>query len=599
MTPGARAARLFVQRWKEQLITAFAPRRARTLGACAALEEVIALADSALRSGGQTRPAMDPDDSGHGVQMLPDVVAEAERTLKRDVLLNSRYSPRCNALLESLKHVKPDKPDEIRGALAQLNVLMPLLRRSYVSDAFDELQRTIEKEPESHERMVRLGESIISELRAQGWSDAGLLEACSPLSAEDAESKLRELAARVCSDKQRFECYVGLTLPAVRPPFPNSDPTFQIVEALPDGARVGRPLKKGIYAKVLIDAFDPIGAAVTAHRRVLSTIGALTVFLPESRIDLSSEVVGVRLSDGSLRGCETQERLAEEKRYLASEGVSRILASSWVASSTPAADPLHDAIRLRHRAMYKSDPETRLLLLWSGIERMTSGARGFRGGALAAAKELVSHAVTLGKLRRDVGDFAAILEHTVVEEPARGELLRVVGGYREDGANADRVHRGKVLSYLLGDEPKLKQMIAPFHSAEPLLAFRAHCLWRDLGSGSADPGRRGKDIAEYHDRSRQRIAWQIGRIYRARNRVAHVGVGPERLKDLVAHAHFYLTQIIAICVHHNESQPVRAQDLLTTRMGQYQAYVELLRRGDPACLEPDALLRPTRVLERP
>ena len=73
----------------------------------------------------------------------------------------------------------------------------------------------------------------------------------------------------------------------------------------------------------------------------------------------------------------------------------RILASSWHASSRQAADPLHDAIRLRHRALLASDPESRLLLLWSALERLTSGARGFKA-ALSAAKELVSHAVTFG-----------------------------------------------------------------------------------------------------------------------------------------------------------------------------------------------------------
>ena len=598
MAAGARAARLFLQRWREQLDTSFAPRRARTLGACAALEEVIALADSALRSGGQTKPAIDPEEGGHGVQMLPDVAAEAERTLKRDVLLNSRYGPRCEALLESLKHAKPDKVDELRGALAQMNVLAPLLRRSYVADAFEEAQRTIEGAPESHDKIARLCESIVSELRAQGWSDTGLLEACGALPPDDDVAAVGSLAARVCSARQQFECYVGLTLPVDRPPFPDGVQGFQIVEALPDASLTGRPLKKGTYAKVLIEAFDPMAAAATAHRRVLSTVGALTVFLPESRIDVSSEVVGVRLPDRSIRGCETQERLPEEKRSIDPEGIKRILASSWDASSTPAADPLHDAIRLRHRAISKSDPETRLLLLWSGIERMTSGARGFRGGALAAAKELVSHAVTLGKLRRDVGDFAAVMEHAVVAEPARGDLLRLVGGYGEDGSRVDRVHRRRVLEHLLGDKAKLQQMIAPFYATEPLLAFRAHRLWEDLGSGSGSSISRGKAIAEYHERSRQRVAWQVGRIYRARNRVAHVGVGPERLKDLVAHAHFYLTQIIAICVHHGGTHPVRAQELLTTRMGQYQAYVELLRRGDSACLGPDALLRPTGVLER-
>jgi hypothetical protein len=56
------------------------------------------------------------------------------------------------------------------------------------------------------------------------------------------------------------------------------------------------------------------------------------------------------------------------------------------------------------------------LLLWSGIERTTAGARGFKS-TLKAARDLVSHAVVLGKLRRDIGDLAACVEHHVGKGP--------------------------------------------------------------------------------------------------------------------------------------------------------------------------------------
>ena len=88
----------------------------------------------------------------------------------------------------------------------------------------------------------------------------------------------------------------------------------------------------------------------------------------------------------------------------------------------------------------------------------------------------------------------------------------------------------------------------------------------------------------------------MGRIYRARNRIAHVGVGPERVRDLVGHAHFYLTQLIAICVHYGEQSDARAQDLLSRRMGQYQAFIQLLQRGDAECATAKALMRPSALV---
>jgi hypothetical protein len=79
-----RTLELFFARWLEQLETSFAPRRARTLGALSALDELVALAEAFVRSGGHTRPAVDPNDAGHGVLMLPDVAHETGQFLSAD-----------------------------------------------------------------------------------------------------------------------------------------------------------------------------------------------------------------------------------------------------------------------------------------------------------------------------------------------------------------------------------------------------------------------------------------------------------------------------------------------------------------------------------
>lgn len=590
-----RAATLFFERWLEQLRTTYPSRRARTLGACAALDEVLALAESWVRSGGQTRPAIDPEDSGHGVLMLPDVVEEAAAILRVDEVLRRRYPHRKAVLDESVTRLKA-KENVSQDLIEQLRALLLGIRQGYLRDGFAELQALVNAEPKHREQVVSLADALVSELRARGWSDEGLEEAAVVAMSDAANDHLKAipgLLANLSKKEVDFECYVSITLPPKELPFPKDDPTFTLVSELPEVTRSGRPLKGGPYARVKVRAFDPTGAASLALQRVLSTLGALTVFLAASRIDVSSEVVAVRLADGSLRAAEIKERLLEEKRFVSQEGITRILASSWRASSVRAADPLHDAIRLRHRALLASDAESRLLLLWSGLERMSAGARGF-DAALSAAKELVSHAVTFGKMRRDVGDLAAVMSHAAGgDEERRSALLKVVGGYR-DAHDSPAVDRVKVLEYLLGDEPKLRQLLTVFYDREPLLVQRCYTLWKDFGSGVAE--KRGESIAEYHERSRQRVAWQVGRIYRARNRVAHIGVGPDRIRDLVWHAHFYLTQLVAICVHYSETSNRRAQEVLSRRMGQYSAFIRLLKAGDPSCLTAAALMRPATVV---
>jgi hypothetical protein len=149
----------------------------------------------------------------------------------------------------------------------------------------------------------------------------------------------------------------------------------------------------------------------------------------------------------------------------------------------------------------------------------------------------------------------------------------------------------------MGTEEKLRELTVLFYGTSPLLAFRCHELWRALGAGKADS--RGGHLADYHERSRERVARQICRIYRARNRIAHVGASPDRVRDLVWHAHFYLTQLTAICVHYGEREDTPAQDILVRRLGQYKGFMKLLKANDASTLTAQCLLRPSMAVGEP
>ena len=312
--PVDRAAQLFLERWREQLGTSYTPRRARTLGACAALEELAALAESWIRSGGQLRPAVDPDEGGHGVAMLPDVAAETERTVRDDIVLGRRHQHRRDVLAETARRLKSEKADEIREALGVLQAVLATVRPVYLRDSFDEVLSVVKAEPFPADDVVGLAEGIMSELRASGWTDVGLSEAADLAcgASKPTASSLQSLRDMLLVKPTDFTCYVSLTLPKQRIPFPADVADFALVDNLPPGNNVGRPQKRGTHVRAVVRAVDPTAAAILAHRRVLATIGALTVSLPASRIDVSSDIVGVLLPDGTLRGCEVQDRLINE-----------------------------------------------------------------------------------------------------------------------------------------------------------------------------------------------------------------------------------------------------------------------------------------------
>jgi hypothetical protein len=559
------------------------------LGAVSALDELLALAEGFVRSGGQTRPAADPDEAGHGVLMLPDVAHEAADILTDDEVLKHEYATRKQVLsdLASSLRLKENVSTEL---IEQLRAVLAPLRSRYLASGFDAAVSLVRDAPKSHSKIVAIADALVSELRSLGWSDDALKDAAATArSGGDADPsrallKLREL---VSLEAQEFECYVGVSLPPKRPVFPADEPSFALVDTLPDEPREGRPLKVGPYLRARVKSYDPAAAAVVAHQRSVSTLGALKVFLPGTQVDVSSDVVAVRTS-GTLKSFEVQERLVEERRSTTDDQVVAILRSSWKVHELRATDPLHDAIRLRHRALVASDAESRLLLLWSGIERMTAGARSF-GSALSCARELVSHAVCFGKLRRDIGDLVACVQHHLApDETRRAKLLELT---RKPAKGPLLVDRVRFLDYLMGDKEKMQALVSLIYETSPLLAFRCHELWKAFGEGDRENA--GKRVAEYHEESRKRVSRQVARIYRARNRIAHVGASPDRVRDLVWHAHFYLTQLTAICVHYGERENTRAQDLLVRRVGQYKAFIRLLSAGDATVLTPDILLRPS------
>lgn len=586
-----RAATVFVERWLEQLRTSFVPRRVRTLSACGALEELLALAESYVKSGGVTRPAIDPEESGHGVRMLEDVAKEAADVLCADEVMKSAY-PKRKSVLYDLVQKMAARENVTQQSVEQLRALTISVKRTALQDGFDLCECLVTHEPKRHESLCSLSESLVSELRSRGWSDDALLAAGEAVRASISSKPvqaLRDLRSRLTVEPRDFICYVPVVLPPNRPPFPKDDPTIELVEALPTVPQ-GRPVKRGPYLRAKVAAFDPHSAATLTYRRALSTLGALTVFLKTGTVDVAGDIVAVE-DNGSLRNIELQNRLVEEKRKVEEDQQLRIVSSAWRASASTLADPLHDALRLRHRAMLAQDADSRLLLLWSSMERLTAGARGYQN-ALSATKDLVSHAVALGKLRRDVGDLAAVFSHTVRSDPEKQQALKSLLGAQSNPSHLDRT---KVLALLLGDEATLRQLTTVVYDTSPLLAYRCHLMWKALGAGKAKS--RGQHVAEYLEASRLRVARQVGRIYRARNRIAHVGVGPERVHDLVWHSHFYLTQLVAICVHYTENREERSQYLLQRRAGQFQALIAMLKAEDESAKSPEMLLRPTRLVK--
>jgi hypothetical protein len=587
----SRATLLVWQRFAE-LVDIGAPpgRRPRTLTTRSAAQETAALAHSSLRSGGVTRPSASPEVAGHGIAMLPDIASEALSLLSEDVVLKCVQSQIVDLLRESLEKVRSGAFSA--SDLAGLDAYAQTLENSYLVSAFAALGTYLTSRPKHLFDIDRICVNLVSDLRSRGWSDASLAELMQAARA-GATSDLEALDSFRCAvsgGPRAFTCYVAVTVTGGRDDI-HAPGEFEIVDEAPRAAGAASAPKRGPYARVIVAALDARYAAETAFTRVSSVLGAVAIFV-RTDVNVRSSIVTVSVDQGKMvTSVDVRLRLAREPRTAGVGQLRRVAQSALASSRSGASDAVFDAIRHRQRAAEAEDLESRFMLLWLGIERLCLGA-GASGKIQESVRALVPRAITLGKLRRDVAALGAAIARAPIDVERRSVLVEIL--------SLDGAHGGIDLRALLGvlvrgkDDPESRRLTGTFYASDVRLAQWYGGLQKDLS------GPTPASICEYLDRSRLRIERQCLRLYRARNSVAHAARGPAWLADLVSHAHFYLTQLIAICVHYRErSAEVAAVQVLVSRAGQYDAFRALVHAGHPGALSVEGLLRPTAIVGVP
>jgi len=581
-TESPRLYKFFLER-SEELVASYSDigRKARTLCARTALAEALSLARARLRSGGVTRPSADPADAGHGIATLPDVVTEALELLSADQVLK-RTQPEVVAELRSL--VEPLTAAEYECteiALSKVEGLLSHLRTTYISDALDTVRALVTNGQKDLLDVEAIAETLISDLRARGFSDQTLGGHISAAGAKPSwEEGIESLRVVWTAKEKKLRVFVAVTQ-GLENDLP-SDGSLVRVDELP--ASGGKPPPaSGPFLAFEISGVDPVTAASIARSRIEAILGAAAVFVPGAA-DLRSSVVLVKDGDG-LVGVDTNPILNKEKRGSTPGQVRRVIQSAWRSTREPDGDPLFDAIRHQQRALHTPDPESRFMLLWLGIERLVLGSRDF-SKLLSAVRRLVPASIAMAKLRRDIGAFVAALEHFGPPQEQTKQLL----GFETGGTW--HINRERVLEAMLSSEEDSRKITSLFYSS-PLLTQWYFRIRRALHSETKGLG---AAVAEYVDASRRRTEWHILRLYRTRNSVAHASLGPAWIFDLISHAHYYLTQLVAICVHHREREPYKAPvDILTNRAAHYETWIKLVESNYARALTVRALLRPTAL----
>ena len=209
---------------------------------------------------------------------------------------------------------------------------------------------------------------------------------------------------------------------------------------------------------------------------------------------------------------------------------------TWAASASGRLDGvLGNALELHNVAILSTDLRVRFVTMWSALECLASTVPG--RSVISRVMDLLLPIVSWRRMEKQIRYLAFTLRDWQLTMDDRSLLLNAM-----PNSTRDEVLGEDVLLVVTrpADHPELRSLFGAV-AAHPLLLWRAATTWEAF----SDPGRLARDLA----RSRDRLAWHLGRIYRARNQLVHLGADSPQLPSLLDNLQFYLSTAISRLLH--------------------------------------------------
>lgn len=198
-------------------------------------------------------------------------------------------------------------------------------------------------------------------------------------------------------------------------------------------------------------------------------------------------------------------------------------------------DPrLLSALELHSSALAVSERQLKLINLWSSLECLSGCCEG--RSVTDRVLHLLVDLLVWRRIEKVVG-YLAIGCKNLAERIDNDDFG---GGFSR--SNKHHVDRGELIRVLCApkDSEPIVQLLK-FAAADPLLCFRLWRTWHEF--------HRPQRLREKLVRSRRRLAWQIVRIYRARNLLVHHGYETPHLGPLLDNLQYYCSSALQRMTH--------------------------------------------------
>jgi hypothetical protein len=276
-----------------------------------------------------------------------------------------------------------------------------------------------------------------------------------------------------------------------------------------------------VVVEIPVRAPHPHAARGIAEKRLRDAFAAITLFHPQTRVALKN-VEALIVDDGG----SASIRPPDKSRLGHIRDLSQIGALlEQVAAVTGKLDPVN-ARRFRASMEYHqiavaaTTDDVRLVNLWTALECLVGG----HGAAFDRLSSWLPYALGLRNARKTLRGIGRYVREAWHKQSA--SLLPMF-----PNSSASSLDEGDLFDVLIRDEgdPHL----------ELLFKTITHVLIRWRLTKVRSRMRKMEEVIGLAKRHARNVEWQLRRVYRARNQIAHQGEPPDNVRHLVQHLHTY------------------------------------------------------------
>lgn len=323
-----------------------------------------------------------------------------------------------------------------------------------------------------------------------------------------------------------------------------------------------------------VKALDAIRAREIAENKLLIVDSLVKYHVHRHDLGWKDEVLCYTTDERYYTVCKRPIPPAMKRPDRPTEKLSKLVDETFSAIATEmlAEDSLKRllrALRLHNIALKAGSPENQILDFWSAIEILLPPSKEGKSRIEQIADSMTPF-IAGGYAAKLAADLYKSVKVTGEETMKKLKKIRI-------GDN--EVDKCMALFSIKKNE-KLREELYKLFEWHPLLKNRIYFLVSKFNST--------KTIANTLNAHRQRVSWQIMRIYRTRNLIIHSGKTLPYLDILVENLHSYLDRVFdLICIKATRSShPLSIDEIVLEIKLEQKSHIKMLERmGDLECTE--------------